>query len=261
MLDFDWTTILWEIANFLIITIALYFLVFKPIVKRSDARAAKKRQLLEETIKDRQTAASELAKIETRLINLDSEIQKITSKAYEQTKLKQTELLEATHEEARHILQEALTEARKQQQYEMEQHQTEFVELILQISSQALKHVTPDEVNSGLIEELNAEIWDMGKTDMRQVQAIRDSLTERTPTVKVASAVPLTAEQQRNLVRTFSALADRDVNIELETDPELIAGIKVRIGDLIVENSLTSQLLDIKEEINTSLEDFYGNND
>jgi len=103
-----------------------------------------------------------------------------------------------------------------------------------------------------LIEELNAEIWDMGKTDMRQVQAIRDSLTERTPTVKVASAVPLTADQQRNLVRTFSALADRDVNIELETDPELIAGIKVRIGDLIVENSLTSQLLDIKEEINTS---------
>ncbi len=34
MLDLDLSTIIWEIINFLVLTVALYFLVFKPMTKR-----------------------------------------------------------------------------------------------------------------------------------------------------------------------------------------------------------------------------------
>jgi len=106
-----------------------------------------------------------------------------------------------------------------------------------------------------LSDELNKEIWDMGKSDMPQVRTIRDSLAERTPTVNVVSAKELAAEQQRSLVRTFSALADRNVNMEIEINPELIAGIRIRMGDLVVENNLATELAELKSDVLKSLEE------
>ena len=112
-----------------------------------------------------------------------------------------------------------------------------------------------------LIDELNKEIWDMGKSDMPQVRTIRDSLAERTPTVNVVSAKELPPEQQRALVRTFSALADRNVNMEIEINPELIAGIRIRMGDLVVENNLATELAELRSEVIESLEESVDSQD
>ncbi len=90
---------------------------------------------------------------------------------------------------------------------------------------------------------------------MRQVQTIRDSLSERTPTVHVVSAKDLNPDQQRSLVRTFSALADSNVNMEIEVNPNLISGLRVRIGDLIVENTLAMALDELRTDVRHSLEE------
>jgi cytidylate kinase len=118
-----------------------------------------------------------------------------------------------------------------------------------------LSKTTPDIIHNNLIEELNTEIWDLGKSDMRQVRAIRDSLAERTPTAFIIAAKELTPEQQRSLIRTFSALADSNVSMDIEVDPDLIAGIRVRMGDLVVENTLAMELMELKSEVITALEE------
>jgi len=254
MLEIDWVTILFEVVNFVIITVVLYFLVFKPIVKRSEARAVEKARLMDEMVRDQESAALHLAEIESRLKSLDVEIEKITDEAYENNKALQADLLAATHKEAEKILQNALMEVRKEQFVEMKKHQSRLVDVVLSISAGALQKITPLSVHANLIEELTRTIWDLGKTDMRQVQSIRESLSERTPKAYVTTAHPLTAEQELNLVRTFSALADNDVQIELETDENLIAGLKVRLGDQIIENTMAAQLEGIRDEISQTLE-------
>ena len=55
-------------------------------------------------------------------------------------------------------------------------------------------------------------------------------------------------------MRTFSALADNNINLEVDIDKNLIAGVKVRLGDLIIENSLAANLEAIRDEIVESLE-------
>lgn len=261
MLEFSGSTIIWEIVNFLVITVVLYFLVFKPIVKRSEARAAEKARLMEELKQDRQAAAVKLEEVNTRLANLDMEIEKITDEAYERNKVLQAELLEATREEANHILQEALFEVRKEQFVDIKKHQNDLVDVVLNVSSDVIRKVTPPEVHTSLIEGLTKKIWSLGKTHMHQVQTIRESLSERQASAFVTSAFPLTGEQEMNLVRTFSALADSDVNVEVEIDEALIAGIKVRLGDMIIENSLAAQIADIRDEIADSLEQVSLEND
>jgi len=254
MLEFDWVTILWEIVNFAIIAVALYFLVFKPIVKRSEQRAQEKARLLEEMKADREAAALKLEEINRRLANLDKELQQVADEAYEQNKVLQAELLEATQDEASQILQDALLEVRKEQFVDMKQHQNELINIILKISSQSLQKVTPPNVHAALIEELTKQIWNLGKTHMNQVQTIRESLSDRQAKAYVTSAIPLTGEQEVSLVRTFSALADNNINLEVEIDKSLIAGVKVRLGDLIIENSLAATLEAVRDEIAESLE-------
>jgi F-type H+-transporting ATPase subunit b len=255
MLNLDLTTILAQILNFLVIAVVLYLLAFKPIVKRIEARAAEKQALLEEAREKNQTAEEKLAQVEHRLKNIDEEIERRLEEAYEKAKEESQALLAATEKEAEQILSEAEREAAKRQKQETEQYQEELVDTILMISGNVLKKTTPDLTHDKLVEALNAEIWELGKSDMRQVRTIRDSLAERTPTVLVTSAKELTPDQQRSLVRTFSALADTNVSMEIEIDPDLIAGVRVRMGDLVVENTLSMELTELKSDVVNALEE------
>ena len=255
MLDIDPITILAQILNFLVIAGALYFLLFKPTVKRIEERSQEKEEMMLNAEQKEEEAKKKLAEIETRLANIDEEIETRLEEAYQKAQAESESLLEETQKEAEKIIRDAEREAEKRQSLEMEELEHELVDTILNISSQVLSKTTPDKTHEKLIEELNQEIWDMGKSDMPQVRTIRESLSERTPTVNVVSAKELTPDQQRSLVRTFSALADRNVNMEIEINPELIAGIRLRMGDLVVENNLAVELEELKSEVIESLEE------
>lgn len=259
MLDIDLVTILAEIFNFLVLAIALYFILFKPIVKRMDENAKKRAALLTTAQEKENQAQEKLTMIEERLENIDREIETHLEKAQEQAQAESEALLEATQKEAENILIEAEKEAAKIQQQEIENFHEDLVSAILTISGQVLSKTTPTEIHDNLVQNLIEEIWDLGKRDMRQVRSVRDSLAERIPTVHVATARALSPDQQRALIRTFSALADRNVNMEIDIDPDLISGIRVRIGDLIVENTLAMELAELKTEVAETIEESVSN--
>jgi len=253
MLDIDLVTILAEILNFLVLAAALYYLLFKPIVKRMEKNAEMKAALLTEAQEKEKQASQKLAEIENRLDNIDIEIEERLHEAYRHAQSQRDSLLDVTRQEAERILNEAELEAVKQQQREINKIQERLIETIITISGQVLINITPPVIHENLVTEAVEEIWDLGKRDMRQVTTIRDTLSERTPTVLVRSAKELTPEQQRSLIRTFSALADRNVNMDIDIDPELIAGIYVRLGDLVVANNLKLELDQLKNDIADSL--------
>jgi F-type H+-transporting ATPase subunit b len=255
MLNIDLITVLAEILNFAILAVGLYYLAFKPIVKKIDERAEEKKTLMEAAQQKNEEAEQKLEQVERRLKNIDIEIEARLEKAYEEAKSESEALLQSTQKEAQQILLNAKKEASKRMKQETEVLQDELVDTILRISGEVLRKTAPDDIHHKLVENLNAEIWDLGKRDMRQVSTIRDSLAERTPTVYVTTARELTPDQQRALVRTFSALADTNVSMEIQTDPQLIAGIRVRMGDLVVENSLNLELSELKSHVVQNLEE------
>ena len=249
MLNIDLFTVVAEIINFLVLAVALYFILFKPIVKRMDENAKRRAELLTTAEEMNQQAEDNLALILGRLDNLDKEIEVHLENAKSLMQAESEALLDATKTEAESILIDAEKEVVKLQQQGIEDFHEKLVNGILNISKQVLTQTTPAEVHDNLVNELIEKIWDMGKQDMHQVRTVRDSLTERTPTVRVASAKALTPDQQRALIRPVSALADRNVNMEIDVDPDLISGIRVHLGDLIVTNNLAVELNNLKTDI------------
>ncbi len=254
MLELDLSTVIWEIVNFLVLTVVLYYLVFKPMTKRAEERATEKAATKAALQADREEAAFKLAELDERLLNLDGEIQQITDEAYENSQIQQRDLLEATREEANQIMINAISEARKEQEVDFKRSQMDLVETIIDITTDTLVRVTPESVHDDLIDELSRRIWNMGRDEMRMVQSLRDSLADRIPTVEVAVPRELTTEQQMKLVNTFNALTDKEVDIEISLQPELIAGIRARIGDIVLDNSVGAQLNSLRDDINLKLE-------
>lgn len=254
MLDLDLSTIIWEIVNFLVLTVVLYYLVFKPMTKRAEERAKEKAATRAALQANNEAAALRLAELEERLLNLDEEIEQITDEAYKNSQIQQRDLLLATQEEANQIMLNAVSEARKEQEVDIKRSQSGLVETVISIANDALQEVTPSKTHEELVNEMSSTIWNMGKTDMRMVQNIRDSLVDRIPKVEISVPHELTTEQHMKLLNTFNALADKEVELEINIQPALVGGIKARIGDIVLDNTIGTHLNSLRDEINQKLE-------
>lgn len=60
--------------------------------------------------------------------------------------------------------------------------------------------------------------------------------------VHVTSAYAMDAAQEQQLAEALKKKLGRDINISSDQDPELIGGVKVRAGDLVIDGSVQGQL-------------------
>ena len=253
MLELDlWTTV-FQIINFLVLTTVLYFVLFRPVMRSMRERKAKEERATRETAQDRQEAERLRAALEDRLASVEEEAAAIVARAKEQAEIERTTLLQETEAEAERILTEAHANADRLGKQTIDEFEGELLDTIMSISGQVIGQASPPEIHDGLVQQLSDRIWEMGRTEMSQVETLRHALGDREPTVHVATARALTTEQQGLLARTFTALADRHVNLEVTVEPALAGGLRVRLGDMVVDNSIADRLEVLREGVSQSL--------
>jgi len=259
MLDPNLTTVVFQIVNFLVLVGLLYLLFFKPVMRKMRARMAEKERLTAQLVKDQAEAARLRAELEQRLADLDEEAARVISAAHERAETERVAVLRQAQEEVEHLLVEAQMDAYRIRQQALDEFHDQLLDTILAISAQAIERVAPADLHEALVRQLNERIRDMGRREIARVEAFRRSLGERAPTITVTSARPLSPELQGLLVRTFSALADRTPRLELHTDPALALGVRVRVGDMMIDNSIAGQLAEVRESVSQSLKERLGN--
>ncbi|MBN1955589.1 MAG: F0F1 ATP synthase subunit delta [Anaerolineae bacterium] len=259
MLDLDAATILFELFNFIVLSILLYYLLFRPVMKKVQERAAEKERIMQEVEQERLEAIRMREELEARLSNLDQEVNAILAQAYKNADLEHADLLQAARAEAERVLVEAHSDAIRLQQQEMDSFYQVLLDAILEISGQLVTRTVPPDLHKALIEQINERIWELGRGEIQRVEAFRRSMGERTPIAYVTTVLPLSPEQQGQLARTFTALADHHVNLELEIDPKLVAGARVRLGDMLVDNSIGGRMAELRESVLQALKERIAN--
>lgn len=68
------------------------------------------------------------------------------------------------------------------------------------------------------------------------------SVDEKRIKATVTSAKKATVEQQRKLSAALNTKFDAEVDISYEIDESLIAGIRIKVGDWVVENTAVTQI-------------------
>jgi F-type H+-transporting ATPase subunit b len=253
MLNIDIPTILFQIFNFLVLAVALYFLLFRSVVRTVQNRAKKKDQLLQDIEKTKAESEKVLADYQQQLTDIHKEVDEIIQKAELTIEEERKQATSEIEVEANRILGEAQAEVENREKISLEQFYDQVVDQIMAVSQTVISKTVSVDVHNQLIQKMADEIWRLGREDLTRVASIRNSLKERTPIVHVDSALALTADQQGLLMRTFSALADRTIKMEIGVDANLGAGCRIRIGDLVVDNTLASQVDKLRETAGTEL--------
>lgn len=255
MLDLDIATIVFQVLNFLALTALLYWFLLRPVMRRVEARVAEKERLMQEMAQERERAARARAELEERLARAEDEAAAIINSAQERIEAARKSLVEEAYKEAERILEEAREEGRRLRQQALAASYGDILDVIIELSGATIGQAAPPELHDHLVKRLADSIRELGRSDISRIEDFRRSLGERTPTATIATARSLTADQLGVLARTLTALADRHVNVEVKVDPELAAGVRARIGDLLIDSSIAGDLEEFRERVDRVLRD------
>lgn len=247
MLEIDFVTIILQIVNFLALAAVLYFLLFKKIIKQTEERNLKAESVRQETLFNLEKSKNIRAEADAYFNNVEQKIDEYVDKAKSEIELNRFQILEKTKAEAEAIYKQKQEDGARNQQQTIKKFQKEVLDVIIDVSLQTLQLTSPDEIHHVLVKQMNERVWDLGKNEMRRVENIRKSLANREPTLAVETAKPLSKEEKANVIRTFSALADKNIKLTLKIDESLVSGLRVRLGDFIVDNSLSTKLQEISD--------------
>ncbi|HEY89298.1 MAG TPA: hypothetical protein G4N98_06140 [Thermoflexia bacterium] len=249
------TTVIFEIANFLILAYLLSRFLFKPTLKNIRARAEEKARLLAQAHADQEEAAALRATWQSKLAGATEQAAVLMTEAQKEAEGEHTAIIHAAEEEAERILVEAYADAAQVHRQAAEKFQDELLTVVLDISGAVIYRLSPEGLHDTMVKQLSQRIWEMGRNEMERVETFRNSLGDRVPTAHVTTARPLTPELQGTLARTFAALADRNVDLDVKVDPDLAGGVRVRLGDIVVDNSVAGQLTELRAGVAESLQE------
>ena len=81
-----------------------------------------------------------------------------------------------------------------------------------------------------------------------QFHALRDEL-QNVVTVDVTAAVPLRPEQEQALREELERRTGKHVRLRLTSDPTVMGGLVVKIGDTVLDASVAHQLARLREQL------------
>lgn len=122
-----------------------------------------------------------------------------------------------------------------------------------EVKIRAIKEALGSKLSDAVIHLLQLLIDNRRLSVIGDVSAVFDALADEAlgrVKAQITSAKPLTAEQQEEIGRQFSALTGKQVTVEASTDPSLLGGIRVRIGDTLYDGSLATRLQQLERTFN-----------
>lgn len=162
----------------------------------------------------------------------NAEAKEIIEKTKKESDKLRVNLEEEARQEAKKIIEHAEELAEKSRQGIMAEVKKQALELSAQMIKFTFTSQGKENLQHLLSDEVISEIASLGK----------DKFTVTTNKVKVTSAFSLTEAERRNLTKILSEKLGSPVALEEHIDPELITGLVLEIGALLIDGSLKNRL-------------------
>ena len=238
-MDFDWSTFVFEIINFLILVWILKRFLYHPIL----GVVAKRRAGIEKAMADAR-------RIETEAGELKQQCQRELAQwgqEKESAKAHLREELAAERERLMAELETAVAEERERRRVLDQRQQHEYKRGVEEqgiaqgaaFSARLLSRVATS--------ELEARLYALLLEDLRGLRAedkcaVADAAAAPGLQIKVQSAFVFDAARRVELAQALSEVAGKTLPVEYIENPELLAGFQVSIGPWILHANLRDEL-------------------
>src|SRR4051794_37803345 len=98
---------------------------------------------------------------------------------------------------------------------------------------------------------VNAVASPRGRSPEHNLEALSDAAAARRRRLiaLVTAAVPLTEQQREHLVSSLSRQFGRDVQLNVVVDPDVVGGLRVTVGDEVIDGTLATRLNETQRRI------------
>ncbi len=222
------------IVNFVILAVLLRALLYRPILKMFEERRQKIEQGLEDARLAEEARANAEAERDRILEEARAEAQKLRAEASSQAEQAVAKIKADAEAEADRIKAQALSGT----SLERDRMLSELRGQVVALAIAAAHKLIGESLDRRRQEELVANFFAKVPAD------VRASLAGATGEAEVVSAVPLSPQEQ-NCVREDLGLD----HIIFRVDPSLLGGLRVRVGDKVVDGSVVSQLQALRSSL------------
>lgn len=241
-MEFDWSTFILEMLNFLVLLWLLQRLLYRPVLGVIAKRRAAIDARLAEAQRIQQEADRLRAEYDGRLKAWETEQQSAREKLQQGLQEERTRLLAALHAELDHERQKRHVIEDQRLAEHMEQAHTVAVTQSLQFLSKMMSRLADaslDEKLSGMAAEDLRLLSDSRRAALRT--ALR---TAHAPdaTIHITSAYPLSEPVQAKVMEALTEILERPPRCTWRQDPRLLAGIRVSIGSTVLHANLEDEL-------------------
>ncbi len=241
MMQFDWTTFILEILNFLVLVWILKRWFYKPILTILDARqqkikdeTARAEQLLSQADALRQQYELCLLDWENeRQLSrnqLEDELAQALSSGLE--KVKQTLADEEAKLRSRH---QALAAAREAAQ------EWEAANAAYENAAAMLQRLASPQLTQSIVDIFLEDLSNLSETDQSALRKAASSLVAASA-VEIISSHALHENMRLALAQALSAAAGQTLEFSFNEDPALIAGVRAMVGECQLHANLADEL-------------------
>lgn len=251
MLNINWSTLLLQIVNFLVMVFILTRFFFKPVVHILDERSKKVTGVLEEA-EQREKAATEMcAEYEQKLVEMQEQVISMKQSAQEELEQTKQKFLDETRQEIQAMREKAEGELKEARQQGIYQHRRELGHLVTTLSGRLMREAGGDTFQRTAAERFVERLSKLPVEEVRQALASSESTVMG---VQLASASEVSSDILERLTQQVQELSGKPVELTHKVDPTLIAGLSIRFGDMMIDGSLAGQLQSLSERYMADME-------
>ena len=179
-----------------------------------------------------------------QLAKAQEEARQLKAQAIREANAERTQMLEQARQEAERIVQQAM-QARDAIQREF----TQSVELkAVDRACELLRQVLPEGFRESVHHQWVEQLLQNGLLDEQQAQG-----TGKLDQAAVASAFPLSDGDRSRLQERLLAALGHPVTLQETVEPALVAGLRITLGHLMLDGSLSSKLREAARQAQDAL--------
>jgi F-type H+-transporting ATPase subunit b len=230
-------TLLVYLFNFTALLIILQALVYKRVVKVLEERQKK----IAKGLEDAKVAADARAKAELEAQHILSQAQQDASRkiqdASENADRTVQEVRAAAEKEIAAMREAARVEAQAERNRILQEVRPKVAVLAISAAQKIIGETLDEKRQRALIDEFFSGVRSGKVTLLEEEGGLPPGST-----AEVLSALPLTETEQASIRKEVARKAGAGVAVAFDVDPDLLGGLKIRIGDRVIDGTVAGQI-------------------
>jgi F-type H+-transporting ATPase subunit b len=253
----DWFTVVAQIINFLVLMVLLKVFLYDRVIQAMDEREQKIASRLEEADRKQHEADERREKLEAEQQDIDQKREKLLSDAKQKAREKREALEQSAREEV-DALKDRWTAALQEKKAALARSvQEKAARQVFNVVRRVLEDMAEEDFQERLIRTFMTRLRRMEAEDK---QDLAESLDQKQPAAALLSSFEVSTTQRQKMTRLLREEIHPDLEIDYQTDGDLLGGIELRIPGKKVPWTPRQYLEDLEENVLEALgQETHGN--